>query len=54
MSLDPISALLDVGKVAIARIWPYPAQQAFKFIKLQELQQEGDLALMQAEVSYRC
>lgn len=51
MSSDPITALLDVGIMAISRIWPDPIQQAQEVRKLQELAQKGDLALMKSEVS---
>ena len=51
MSIDPITALLDVGKMAINRIWPDPTKQAEEQRKLAELAQNGDLAKMQAEVS---
>jgi hypothetical protein len=50
MSLDPITALLDVGKMAINRIWPDPAKQAEEERRLIELAQKGDLAAMNAEV----
>ncbi len=51
MSLDPISALLDAGKMAISRIWPDPVKQAEEQRKLAELAQKGDLAAMSAEVN---
>jgi len=50
MSFDPISAALDIGKMAISRIWPDPAQQADAQLKLSKLAQDGDLAGLQAEV----
>jgi len=50
MSVDPITALLDVGKMAINRIWPDPVQQAAEERKLIELAQTGDLAKMESEV----
>ncbi len=50
MSLDPITALLDVGKMAINRIWPDPVKQAEEERRLIELSQKGDLAAMNAEV----
>ena len=50
MSFDPISAALDIGKMAISRIWPDPAQQADAHLKLAKLAQGGDLAGLQAEV----
>lgn len=51
MSLDPISALLDVGKMAISRIWPDPMKQAEEERKLMALAQSGDLEKMKMEVS---
>jgi hypothetical protein len=50
MSFDPISAALDIGKMAISRIWPDPAQQADAQLKLAKLAQDGNLAGLQAEV----
>ena len=50
MSFDPISAALDVGKMAISRIWPDPTQQAEAQLKLSTLAQNGDLAGLNAEV----
>ncbi len=50
MSLDPITVLLDVGKMAINRIWPDPVKQAEEERRLIELSQKGDLAAMNAEV----
>jgi hypothetical protein len=51
MSLDPITALLDVGKMAINRIWPDPLQQAQEERKLLELAETGDLKRMEMEVN---
>ena len=50
MSFDPISALLDVGKMAINRIWPDPIKRAAEQRKLLALAQKGDLAELQAHV----
>jgi len=50
MSFDPISAALDIGKMAISRIWPDPAQQADAHLKLAKLAQGGDLAELDAHV----
>jgi hypothetical protein len=49
MSLDPISAALDLGNTLIARIFPDPAQAADAKLKLLELQQSGELATMTAQ-----
>ena len=50
MSFDPISAALDIGKMAISRIWPDPVQQAAEERKLLELSQTGDIAQLNAKV----
>jgi len=44
MSLDPISALLDVGSKVIDRVWPDPVQAANAKLELMKLQQSGELA----------
>ena len=49
MSLDPISAVLDLGNTLITRIFPDPAQQADAKLKLLELQQSGELASLTAQ-----
>ena len=51
MSFDPLSALFDLGKTAIDKIWPDPIKRAEELRKLEELKQQGDLARLQAEVS---
>lgn len=51
MSFDPLSALFDLGKTAIDKIWPDPIKRAEELRKLEELKQAGDLAKLQAEVS---
>jgi len=50
VSLDPISAALTIGKMAISRIWPDPQKQAEEERKLIEIAQRGDLAELEAEV----
>jgi len=50
MSLDPITALFDVGMSVIKRVWPDPAQQAEEERKLLELKQRGDLSALNAHV----
>ena len=50
MSLDPLTAALDVGKSLIEKIWPDPVEQSEEIRKLQELHQKGDLAVLNAEV----
>ena len=49
MSLDPISAVLDLGNTLITRIFPDPAQQADAKLKLLQMQQNGELASMTAQ-----
>ena len=50
MSFDPVSALFDLGKVAIEKIWPDPTKRAQEIRKLKELQQNGDLEELNAQV----
>lgn len=50
MSIDPVSALFDVGKSVIERIWPDPVKQAEEIRKLEEMRQTGDLERMNAQV----
>ena len=49
MSLDPISAALDLGTTLINKIFPDPAQASEAKLKLLELQQNGELAIMTAQ-----
>lgn len=49
MSLDPISAALDLGTTLINKLFPDPAQASEAKLKLLELQQNGDLATMIAQ-----
>lgn len=51
MSFDPLSALFELGKTAIEKIWPDPTKRAEELRKLEELRQTGDLARLQAEVN---
>ena len=48
---DPLSALFDLGKTAIEKIWPDPSKRAEELFKLEKLKQDGNLAALQAEVS---
>ncbi len=50
MSFDPISAVFGVAEKVIERVWPDPAQRADALQKMKKLQQEGDLAFLNAEV----
>ena len=49
MSLDPISAALDLGTTLINKIFPDPAQASEAKLKLLDLQQNGELAIMTAQ-----
>ena len=49
MSLDPISAVLDLGNTLISRIFPDPSQAAAAKLKLLELQESGELARITAQ-----
>jgi len=44
MSLDPVTALLDIGGKVIDRLWPDPAVAASAKFELFKLQQSGELA----------
>ena len=46
MSLDPVSALLDIGGKVIDRLWPDPVQAANAKLELIKLQQSGELAVI--------
>ncbi len=50
MSFDPISAIFDLGKTAIEKIWPDPTKRAQEMRLLEELKQKGDLAELNAHV----
>lgn len=50
MSLDPVTALLDIGGKVIDRIWPDPTQAANAKLELFKLQQSGDLALIAGQL----
>lgn len=50
MALDPISAALDIGGKLIDRLWPNPEQRDAAKLELLRMQQNGELAAMQAEV----
>ena len=44
MTLDPVTALFEVGSKVLDRILPDPAQQAAAKLELMKLQQNGELA----------
>ena len=46
MALDPLSAILDVGKALIDKLLPDPKAKAEALQKLEELRQNGDLAII--------
>lgn len=50
MSFDPLSALFDLGKSAIDKIWPDPIKRAEELRKLEEMKQRGDLEELNAQV----
>jgi len=50
MSLDPVSALLDIGGKVIDRVWPDPIQAATAKLELIKLQQSGELAAMAGQL----
>lgn len=50
MSLDPVTAMLDIGGKVIDRLFPDPTQAANAKLELIKLQQSGELAMMSADV----
>ncbi len=51
MSLDPVTALLDIGGKVIDRIWPDPTQAANAKFELFKLQQSGELQAMAGQLA---
>jgi hypothetical protein len=49
MSLDPISAALEIGNTIITRLFPDPTEAAKAKLELLKMQQDGDLAIMTAQ-----
>ena len=47
----PLTALLDVGMKVLDKVFPDPAQAEQAKLKLLELQQNGELAKIQADIS---
>ena len=47
----PLGALLDIGGKILDKIFPDPAQAEQAKLKLLEMQQNGELAKMQAEIA---
>jgi len=50
MSFDPLTALFEIGKTAIDKIWPDPIRRAEELRKLEEIRQKGQLAELTAEI----
>lgn len=50
MSIDPITAVLNIGESLITRLFPDPNAQAEQRLALTKLAQEGDLAKLNAHV----
>ena len=50
MSFDPVTALFELGKTAIEKIWPDPTQRAKELRLLEGIRQTGDLAKLDAHV----
>ena len=46
MSLDPLTAILDIGSKVIDRLWPDPVQRDAAKLELFKLQQAGELQMM--------
>jgi len=49
MSLDPVTALLDVGSKVIDRLWPDETQRDAAKLELLKMQQSGELAQLAAD-----
>jgi hypothetical protein len=50
MAFEPLTAVLDIGGKLIDRLFPDPKQKAEATIKLLELQQSGDLAIIAGQL----
>lgn len=50
MSIEPVSALIDLGTTLIKTIWPNKSEQAEQLRLLEALRQKGDLAILNAHV----
>lgn len=51
ISFDPATALLELGKSAIDKIWPDPIKRAEQYQALEQLRQNGEIERLHAEVS---
>lgn len=50
MAIDPITSILEIGKVAIERIWPDANKRAEELRKLEQMHQEGRAHELDAHV----
>jgi len=50
MSLDPVTALLDVGSKVIDRLWPDPIDANKAKLELYKLQQDGELQVIAGQL----
>ena len=50
MAFDPATALFELGKTAIEKIWPDPTQRAKELRLLEGIRQTGDMAKLDAHV----
>lgn len=50
MSLDPITALLNVGESVISRIWPDPHVRGEQMLKLEDIAHKKGMAALEAEI----
>ena len=50
MSLDPVTAVLDIGGKLIDRLWPDPVQQATAKLELLKLQTSGELQTISGQL----
>lgn len=48
--MNPLSAVLDIGSKLIDKLFPDPAKKAEATLKLMELQQSGDLAVIAGQL----
>lgn len=50
MPLDPVTAIFEIGKSAIDKIWPDADSRMQQLAKLEELKQAGDLQALNLQV----
>jgi len=50
MAIDPITAIFEIGKSAIEKIWPDADSRLQQLAKLEELKQSGDLQALNLQV----